>query len=105
MKVRHLAAAATIAIGGLVGTAGVASATVPARHTRCAAVAARVAGIQRKIASIEQRIASLNARLAVAQGANQADRVSSMQARISRLNQEHDRLASASAKATARCPG
>jgi TolA-binding protein len=104
MKVRHLVAAATIAIGGLVGTASLASATVPARHSRCAAASARVAEIQRKLTSVEQRIATLNARLTAAQGANQTDRVTSLQARISRFNQEHDRLAGASAKVTARCP-
>ena len=107
MKVRHIVAASTIGIVGVLGTAGIASAqTTPGAHNKqavCARATSRLPKIQGRVTKIEQRIATLQTRLATAQSNNQNDRVTLIQNRIDWANTVHDHLGKVINEINTRC--
>jgi hypothetical protein len=109
MKVRHVVAASVIAIVGVLGSAGIATAqTTPTptgqnKQAACAKATARLPKIQARITKVEARLATLQTRLAVAQGKNQTDRVKLIQARIDWANTVHDHLTKLTSQINTRC--
>jgi hypothetical protein len=110
MKVRHLAAAITIAAVALVATSGIAEAHTTAtpqsssrKAAACAKATGRLPAFQARITKVEARVAQLQARLTTAKSKNHTKQVKVIQARVDASNALHNRLTKLVDEIDARC--
>ena len=109
MRVRHVVAAGVIAIGGVLGSAGIAAAqTTPTptgqnKQAACAKATARLPKIQDRETKVEGRITKLQSRLATAQQNNHPDAVKLIQFRIDWLQKVEQNLKDATNLINSEC--
>jgi hypothetical protein len=109
MKVRHIVVASTIALVGVLGTAGIATAQTTTsqgskKAAACAKATARIPQIQARITKVEARVTLLDTRLSNAQGKNHTERAKLIQERIDWNNTLHDHLTKTVDEINTRCP-
>jgi hypothetical protein len=109
MKVRHIVVASTVALAGVLGTAGIATAQTTTsqgskRAAACAKATARIPQIQARITKVEARGALLATKLSTAQSKNQTERAKVLQERIDWNNTLHDHLTKTVDEINTHCP-
>jgi hypothetical protein len=104
MRVRHVVAAGVIAIGGVLGSAGIAAAqTTPTPTGQNKQAACAKATAQDRETKVEGRITKLQSRLATAQQNNHPDAVKLIQFRIDWLQKVEQHLKDATNLINSEC--